>query len=534
MPEYVGSIHLHSCYSDGSGTVREIAARRLPRGPRLFHPHRPRLAGPRNDGWQGWHDGVLVVTGVEITCPRRSHVVVLDAKNVAGLRFKPLRRLLFDLQNQGATAFVAHAHPAYIMGFSMKAGELLDWDVPGFTGVELWSLMHDICNGLTPWRAPLFLQNWHRYVRGPHPDTLAHWDRTTLQRRFPAIGTLDNHAINVPVIGRQVLPYEEGFRTLRTHVLADELTGRPDDADRILAAICRGRAFIAMDLWADARGFRFEAADAGSAAHHGRRGRLDRPRPSLGPLAGGRAPDAAVRRQARGRGPGHRPGIPRRPARRLPRRGHAQPPPLGLHQPHILEERRRPAAGRRRNGIMTSAAKSVRYCSDSGPGVRHARRPHAGCRHRRGPGPRRPARAARRVSAPSRLPRWVRGPAAGGRGASGWPSGPAARIIEYLSGRRRRFSVPVDLSAVPPFHAKVLRAAGRIPRGRTVTYGELAAAVGRPRGARAVGQAMARNPVPLVVPCHRVVGSGGLGGYGGGLALKRRLLALEGAAITHG
>ena len=96
-----------------------------------------------------------MITGVEITCPRRSHVVVLDAKNVAGLRFKPLRRVLFDLQNQGATAFVAHAHPAHIMGFSMKAGELLDWDVPGFTGVELWSLMHDICNGLTPWRAPL-------------------------------------------------------------------------------------------------------------------------------------------------------------------------------------------------------------------------------------------------------------------------------------------------------------------------------------------------------------------------------------------
>ncbi len=260
MPEYVGSIHLHSCYSDGSGTVREIAGAACRAGLDFFILTDHDSLAARNDGWQGWHDGVLVVTGVEITCPRRSHVVVLDAKNVAGLRFKPLRRLLFDLQNQGATAFVAHAHPAYIMGFSMKAGELLDWDVPGFTGVELWSLMHDICNGLTPWRAPLFLQNWHRYVRGPHPDTLAHWDRMTLHRRFPAIATLDNHAINVPVIGRQILSYEEGFRTLRTHVLAEEFTGRPDDADRVLAAICRGRAFIAMDLWADARGFRFEAA----------------------------------------------------------------------------------------------------------------------------------------------------------------------------------------------------------------------------------------------------------------------------------
>jgi O-6-methylguanine DNA methyltransferase len=104
-------------------------------------------------------------------------------------------------------------------------------------------------------------------------------------------------------------------------------------------------------------------------------------------------------------------------------------------------------------------------------------------------------------------------------------------IREYLAGRRRRFTVPLDLSGLSPFHRRVLRAALRIPYGRTVTYSDLARRVGRPAAARAVGQAMARNPVPLVIPCHRVVAAGGgLGGYSGGLALKRRLLALEGAA----
>jgi len=103
-------------------------------------------------------------------------------------------------------------------------------------------------------------------------------------------------------------------------------------------------------------------------------------------------------------------------------------------------------------------------------------------------------------------------------------------ILQYLAGRSAgEFTVPVDLSAAPPFHEKVLWALARIPYGQTVTYGELAARVGRPHGARAVGQAMACNPVPLVVPCHRVVASGGgLGGYRGGLDLKRRLLGLEG------
>jgi methylated-DNA-[protein]-cysteine S-methyltransferase len=101
------------------------------------------------------------------------------------------------------------------------------------------------------------------------------------------------------------------------------------------------------------------------------------------------------------------------------------------------------------------------------------------------------------------------------------------QIRQYCAGRRRRFTVTIDLSGVPPFHRKVLAAARRIPYGRTVTYGELARRAGSPRAARAAGQAMAHNPVPLIVPCHRVVASGGLGGFGGGLALKRLLLALE-------
>jgi O-6-methylguanine DNA methyltransferase len=101
-------------------------------------------------------------------------------------------------------------------------------------------------------------------------------------------------------------------------------------------------------------------------------------------------------------------------------------------------------------------------------------------------------------------------------------------VGQYLAGRRRRFTVPVDLSGVPAFQRRVLQALRRVPYGRTITYGQLAARAGRPRAARAVGQAMAHNPVPLIVPCHRVVASGGgLGGFGGGLALKRRLLALE-------
>ena len=259
MQEYVGSLHLHSCYSDGSGTLREITAGARRAGIDFFVLTDHDTLKPRDDGWEGWHDGVLVLPAVEITCRGRSHVVVLDAGHVTGLRWKPLRRTLFDLQNQGGRAFVAHAHPAHIMGISLKAGELHDWEVPGFTGVELWSFMHDICNGLTPWRAPTFLYTWAKSIRGPHPGTLAHWDRITQVRRFAAVGSLDNHAIAVPVLGKQFLSYEEGFRTLRTHVFSEPWAGRREDARLLVDALCEGRGFLALDLLADARGFTFEA-----------------------------------------------------------------------------------------------------------------------------------------------------------------------------------------------------------------------------------------------------------------------------------
>lgn len=102
----------------------------------------------------------------------------------------------------------------------------------------------------------------------------------------------------------------------------------------------------------------------------------------------------------------------------------------------------------------------------------------------------------------------------------------AKQVVEYLEGRRHIFELPFVLQTTP-FQKRVLDAVSRIPYGQTQTYSRIAAEVGSPRAARAVGMANARNPLPLVVPCHRVVASSGLGGYGGGLDMKRRLLDLE-------
>ncbi|MFP3853436.1 MAG: methylated-DNA--[protein]-cysteine S-methyltransferase [Anaerolineales bacterium] len=104
------------------------------------------------------------------------------------------------------------------------------------------------------------------------------------------------------------------------------------------------------------------------------------------------------------------------------------------------------------------------------------------------------------------------------------------QLQEYFDGRRRAFSLPTDLSSVTEFQRLVLIATSRIPAGEVRSYGEIAEAIGRPRAARAVGQALGGNPIPIVLPCHRVVTSSGrLGGYAGGLKRKRTLLMLEGA-----
>jgi methylated-DNA-[protein]-cysteine S-methyltransferase len=114
------------------------------------------------------------------------------------------------------------------------------------------------------------------------------------------------------------------------------------------------------------------------------------------------------------------------------------------------------------------------------------------------------------------------------------PVGTVARQLdEYFGGKRKSFELEVDLRLARDFGRTVLEELGRVPFGEVTTYGTLAARAGKPRAARAVGTIMNRNPVPIVLPCHRVVGANGsLVGYAGGLERKQLLLRLEGALLA--
>ena len=110
---------------------------------------------------------------------------------------------------------------------------------------------------------------------------------------------------------------------------------------------------------------------------------------------------------------------------------------------------------------------------------------------------------------------------------------PRTQLEAYFAGTLQEFTMPLDLSSSTGFRRSVLEHMFRIPYGTTITYAELARRAGNGRAARAAGHACATNPIPIVVPCHRVLGSdGGLHGYGGGLHVKQGLLRLEGVIIA--
>ena len=114
-------------------------------------------------------------------------------------------------------------------------------------------------------------------------------------------------------------------------------------------------------------------------------------------------------------------------------------------------------------------------------------------------------------------------------------SGALARELDqYFNGKRRAFDIDVDLSGLTPFQTKILAATAKIPFGAVSTYRSVARRAGNENASRAAGGALNSNPIPIVVPCHRVVGSNGsLVGYAGGLDVKRRLLAIEGADVSR-
>lgn len=261
--EYIGCIHVHSDASDGSTPAAEMIdiARRQGLDFLVITDHGRDTC--RQDGLVGWHGGLLCLSAPEIGGRGRPHFLAFNPTALGDLAELERGDELMALglaDRGGATNFIAHPHPARMrlykdapVGWSGLETTL------AFGGIEIWSYMHDVCDGLIPWRLYRIWKHHESLVRGPRPETLALWDALCQHRRVAGIGASDNHALRVPIIG-QILPHADLFRLHRTHVVCDELPADGTEAERALTrAMADGRVFVAMDGWADATGFRIVA-----------------------------------------------------------------------------------------------------------------------------------------------------------------------------------------------------------------------------------------------------------------------------------
>ncbi|MHB8910526.1 MAG: CehA/McbA family metallohydrolase [Syntrophales bacterium] len=278
LTDHAGAIHLHSAYSfDGRAPVSEIiaAANECGLDFLLLTDHGTLRA--RADGWEGWHNGTLVIVGEEIA-PRFNHLLVfgLDESIMAvtdGTDTTP-QTYLDRVQAKGGISLIAHPNHEGTALFHVKHYPWIDWSVTGYTGLGVWDFMTDWQNGLAGYlRAILSYLFPALFLRGPSPMTLARWDRLTQGRRVVGIGELDNHDSLVRVGGMNlaVFPFARVFRMIRTHILTVGPLSGDNSADiaALLDSLRNGRAYVALDHYRSSSGFSLRMMEEGREATMG-------------------------------------------------------------------------------------------------------------------------------------------------------------------------------------------------------------------------------------------------------------------------
>lgn len=289
MHEYVGNPHVHTPYSDGHASHEEVAQAALQAGLDfvIVTDHNVYVQGL--DGYRHQDDmkRVLLFTGEEIHDSARdqqkNHLLVYGARKELAPIAADLQELLKEVRRSGGISFLAHPTDpkSDIAGQPDISWE--DWEVDGYTGLELWNFMSEFKSMVQSRLVAIDLAyRPARIATGPFPQTLSRWDGLLAKgHRISAIGGSDAHGFTVRwgLLKRLVFPYEFLFRTINTHVLLEKPLRGDAETDQllILDALRRGRSFVGYDLPAPTRGFRFSAhSDEGPAQmgdlvrpHHG-------------------------------------------------------------------------------------------------------------------------------------------------------------------------------------------------------------------------------------------------------------------------
>lgn len=277
MHEIIVNLHMHTRYSDGSGSHREIAEAALAAhlDAVIVTDHNVLVRGVEGFIRKGRRK-VLLLTGEEVhdrtRIPQKNHVLVLGAHREMSSQAGDPGRLFRAAREAGGFSFIAHPYDPAAPSFHEPDISWEDWSAGGYTGMEIWNGFSELKSRIPTRLHGIFFAYFPRFVaHGPVVSVLQRWDRETANRRIVAVGGSDAHALSMRLgpLRRVIYPYSFHFGAINTHVLLDEpLSEDPvEAATAVYAALSAGNCFIAYDAPAPSRGFRFKAyGDAGQAS----------------------------------------------------------------------------------------------------------------------------------------------------------------------------------------------------------------------------------------------------------------------------
>jgi hypothetical protein len=266
--EYIVNLHMHTRYSDGSGTHQDIARAALETGVDAVIVTDHNVLVQDKEGYvSNGKRKTLVLVGEEIhdqaRQPQKSHLLAFNAQREMAIFAYDPQTLINNIQKAGGLSFIAHPKDPACPAIKEVDISWEDWQVQGYTGLELWNGLSELKSvSHTILHAFFYVYFPHLIASQPYPEVLAKWDELLGQgRKVAAIGGSDAHAIPVSLgpLHREVFPYTFHFRAINTHIfLPQPLTGRLEsDREAIYQALGAGHAFVGYDLPAPTKGFRF-------------------------------------------------------------------------------------------------------------------------------------------------------------------------------------------------------------------------------------------------------------------------------------
>ncbi|MEO8663862.1 MAG: CehA/McbA family metallohydrolase [Ignavibacteria bacterium] len=278
MFEYSGSIHMHSKFSDGSGTVEEIARYACESGLDFIILTDHNTLKAKEKGFEKWYGDTMLIVGYEVNDSKnKNHYLVFGTDKVIGTYDKladgdlgchmPAVEYVKEIKKQGGIGFLAHPHEVRNDLPEHPAYPWTAWESEDFTGIEIWNHMSEWTEGLNESNKLQRFIHPLKSIVAPPEVTLKKWDELNLKRKVVAIGGIDAHAHKHNIMGFEfeIFAYKILFKSIRTHVLVDKEILKGDkknfdqDQKQIIEAIGYGRSFVVNPYYGSGTGFRFFA-----------------------------------------------------------------------------------------------------------------------------------------------------------------------------------------------------------------------------------------------------------------------------------